>query len=61
MPIYTYFYRSRPPGPGCQPPGYLECKEVDIIVNKRKYWGYVIYARKLTPQELANYELELAH
>ena len=60
LPIYTYLYRLRPPGPGCQPPGYLECKEVDILKDNRKYWGYVIYSRELTPKEIEDYDLKLA-
>jgi len=55
--MFKYFYRLRPPGPGCQPRGFIEVKEEDINQGQH-YWGWVTYDRELSPAEIDNYDLE---
>ncbi len=51
---YTYGMRLRGFSPGCQPKGVLK-REDD---PSGKYWDLLVYDRKLTDEELANYELD---
>ena len=56
---YTYYFRLRPPGLGCQPrKGLIETDCTTIEVNNRKYWGTATYSRQLTNGELFNYDLD---
>jgi len=57
--MFKYFYRLRPPGPGCQPRGFIEVKEEDINQGQH-YWGWVTYDRELSPAEINNYDLEVS-
>ena len=50
---YTYGMRLRGFSPGCQPKGVLR-REDD---PSGKYWDLLVYDRKLTDKELADYEL----
>ena len=55
----TYYYRLRPPSPGCQPKeGIIEFNFCKIMINGREYWGSVDYNRQLTDKELFNYDLD---
>ena len=56
---HTYYYRLRPPSPGCQPKqGLLETNNKEIEYNNRKYWGYAVYDRELSDKELYEYDLD---
>lgn len=55
---YTYYYRLRPPGPGCQPSGSIAIVFEDTIIEGRHYWGSVTYNRPLTEQEKYSYDLD---
>jgi len=56
---YTYYYRLRPPAPGCQPSnGMLEMNGDKIIHNDREYWGSCTYDRELAKSELYEYDLD---
>ena len=56
---YTYYYRLRPPAPGCQPKnGMLEMNGEKIVHNDREYWGSCTYDRELTDKELYEYDLD---
>lgn len=50
---YTYGMRLRGFSPCCQPKGVLR-REDD---PSGKYWDLLVYDRKLTDKELADYEL----
>lgn len=54
--MYKYGLRLREVSPGCQPKDF-ECFE---HCNKRStgYWSYVWYSRKLTEDELSNYNMD---
>ncbi|HBY19434.1 MAG TPA: hypothetical protein DEG71_00160, partial [Clostridiales bacterium] len=44
---FTYYYRLRPPSPGCQPKnGLLEMNSEKVIHNDRTYWGSCTYDRE---------------
>lgn len=58
--MFKYLYRLRPPGPGCQPKNFIECQDCEINKNNRKYWGYVIYQKELSTNEIDDYDLEIA-
>lgn len=51
--MYKYGMRLRPCGIGCQPKGFAECLDGD-----KQYWNYLLYDRKLTDDEVRNYELD---
>lgn len=53
--VYRYGYRLRPPGIGCQPQGFTHCEKCEY---EAKYWGIVEYERKLTREEIEEFELE---
>ena len=56
---FTYYYRLRPPSPGCQPKqGLLEMNGEKILHNDREYWGSCIYDRELSDKELYEYDLD---
>ena len=56
---HTYYYRLRPPAPGCQPSnGMLEMNGDKIIHNDREYWGSCTYDRELAKSELYEYDLD---
>ena len=56
---HTYYFRLRPPSPGCQPSnGLLEMNGEKIIHNEREYWGSCTYDRELTDKELYEYDLD---
>lgn len=58
---YTYYFRLRSPGLGCQPKeGLLDIKDEKIVYNNREYWGIAIYNRELTDIELYDYDLDRA-
>lgn len=57
---YTYLCRMRPPAPGAVPRNGLKAVfPEEYEWNDRRYWGRVVYDRKLTEKELAEYELDL--
>lgn len=51
--MYKYGMRLRPYSIGCQPMDGL----VEVMVDNR-YWNILIYDRKLTDQEISDYELD---
>lgn len=51
--MYKYGMRLRPFSIGCQPMDGL----VEVMVDNR-YWNILIYDRKLTDQEVSDYELD---
>lgn len=51
--MYKYGMRLRPYSIGCQPMDGL----VSVMVDNR-YWNILIYDRKLTDQEISDYELD---
>lgn len=56
---YTYYFRLRPPSPGCQPKqGLIKTDSNEIQYNDRKYWGYAVYDRELSDSELYQYDLD---
>ena len=56
---YVYYFRLRPPSPGCQPKnGLVEINGESITHNGREYWGYAVYNRELTDSELFGYDLD---
>lgn len=52
---YKYGMRLRGFGPGCQPKEGL-LYMVDDITGK--YWDIIVYSRKLSEREVAEYELD---
>lgn len=60
MDLYRYDLLMRPPTPGAIPiAGLVECREeVGISPSGHHTWGYAIYNRKLSDQEVYNWELE---
>lgn len=52
---YRYGMRLRGFGPGCQPKDGL-LYGVDDITGK--YWNIIVYSRKLSEREVAEYELD---
>ena len=58
---YRYGFLLRPPGPGCQPrDGLVSTKCIDgihILYNHR-LWGWAVYDRMLTEEEVFHYDLE---
>lgn len=56
---YIYYYRLRPPSPGCQPKkGLLKTSNDAITRHNREYWGYAEYDRELSDKELFDYDLD---
>lgn len=55
---YTYYYRLRPPGIGCQPKNGLIAIDYNSVNIGREYWGSVTYNRPLTKNEMYNYDLD---
>ena len=55
---YTYYFRLRPPSIGTQPKDFIEFSGEPIVKNKKEYWGYVVYNRKLTESEMYQYDLD---
>ena len=49
--MYWYEMTARPIGPGCQPKGFVKFDE------DKGRWGIVAYDRKLTQNELEEYEM----
>jgi len=61
MPVlYGYALLMRPPMPGSVPRDRLvSCSDVcGTAPSGHSTWGYAIYSRKLTAQEITHYELE---
>ena len=60
MKKFRYLLLMRPPCPGAIPiDGLLECREeLGIAPSGHQTWGYAIYNRKLSDQEVYNWELE---
>lgn len=54
MKEYRYGMRLRGFSPGCQPRGVVR-REDD---SSGKYWDIIVYDRKLTDNELFDYELD---
>lgn len=54
MSEYKYGMRLRGFSPGCQPRGVVR-REDD---SSGKYWDIIVYDRKLTDNELFDYELD---
>ncbi len=58
-----YLYRTRPPGLGCQPNGWIEreawhpSREHEAGSEEQYFWGHVTYAGPLTFPEIDRYEL----
>lgn len=56
---YTYYYRLRQPGIGCQPKnGLIEIDYNSVNIGNREYWGSVTYNRPLTDEEIYSYDLD---
>ena len=58
--LHPYHCMMRPPAPGAIPRDGLkraECREGKTI-SGHHYWGTAIYDRKLTEEEIRDYELE---
>lgn len=55
MMLYKYGYRLRPPAIATEPRGYIK----QILQSSDNYWGYVTYNRKLTEEEMFEYDLDL--
>lgn len=51
---FVYGMRLRPFSIGCQPSGVAEVSEDD----SGKYWNILYYKRKLTDEEVHDYELD---
>ena len=51
--MYKYGMRLRPVGMGCQPKGLVWYDESDD-----RYWNVLYYNRKLSQDEVNNYELD---
>lgn len=51
---YMYGMRLRGFSPGCQPSGVIN----RLDDPTRKYWDILVYERKLTEQEIKNYDLD---
>lgn len=60
MEKYKYLLLMRPPTPGAIPiDGLVECGEEEgTAPSGHHIWGYAIYKRKLSDQEVYNWELE---
>lgn len=55
--IYKYGYKLRPPSIGTQPKDYIAVNcNISALEN---YWGMVVYDRKLTEEEMFEYDLDL--
>ena len=52
--IFKYGMKYRPAGPGSQPRDLYSIEEDP----NGKYYNIITYRRELTPEEVANYELE---
>lgn len=55
---YIYYFRLRPPALGTHPKGFIKLNTDSITINGREYWGSVTYNRKLTDQEIYDYDLD---
>ena len=55
-PRFTYGFRNRPPGIGCQPDGFIAGSDRD---HPSYRWGTRQWPRPLTEAEVYSYELEL--
>lgn len=60
MERYRYLLLMRPPTPGAIPiKGLLECREEEgTSPSGHHTWGWALYNRKLSDQEINNFELE---
>lgn len=60
MKQYKYFFLMRPPAPGAMPiAGLIECHEEEGTAPSGHHtWGWALYNRKLSDQEVCNWELE---
>lgn len=56
MTLYRYGMKHRGVSVGAQPKGFLFFEDMDK--DWCGYYSYVFYDRKLTPQELRDYEIE---
>ena len=59
--MHRYYLTQRPPGLGCQPNDFIGVEwfvgKIFVPVIGREAWGYVEYDRRLTEQEIRDYEL----
>lgn len=62
MTVKRYYYRLRPPGPGCQPKAGLvavtafgTCRYIESVGCKA--WGVCEYDRELSNEEIEAFEL----
>lgn len=51
--MHKYGMRLRGYSPGCQPMDGLL-----FVMDDKRYWNILIYNRKLTDQEVSDYELD---
>lgn len=56
---YRYGFLLRPPGLGCQPRDGLvsTLAEEDADIDGTPLWGWAIYDRRLTDEEVSHYDL----
>ena len=55
---YYYGYPFRPPMPGAQPnDGLILTKDIELVIRGKRLWGFAAYTRKLTDEEVEQYEL----
>lgn len=62
MSVFAYYTTQRPPVMGAVPRGgllYTHCYEKRSYVERidRMAWGCAVYNRRLSPQEVADFEL----
>ena len=58
---YKYLLLMRPPQPGAMPKDGLIYPEFKTGYSRKShhhYWGFVVYSRELTKEEIFQYELE---
>jgi len=57
--VYRYYLTQRGISPGCQPSGFINCKDTpnSRLTNGCRCYGYVEYDRELTDSEVIGYEL----
>lgn len=56
--FHYYGFLYRPPMPGAQPnDGLVITKEIEMVIRGKRLWGFAAYTRKLTAEEVVQYEL----
>jgi hypothetical protein len=60
MSKFSYGMKYRPLGIGCQPKGHIDYLDSydDKLKQKTEFYGIVSYDRKLTAQEIYEFELK---